>query len=465
MELNTSLVARQACADPNVAEQTIRHERDCVASAGMTATERPGTGTTADAEQRTPVVDPEDDFPEGGTRAWLVVLGACFCLFPSFGFQVSIGTLQDYLGSHQLSSYTSRDVGWIPSVFVYLSLGLGIWVGPLFDRYGPRWIAMVGSVGYVAMMFLLAECTRYWEFMLCLGVLGGVTSAMLGTTSLACVAHWFKQRRGLTQGIAMCGSSFGGLTIPLALRNTLPKYGYQWSIRILAFVFLVCLMVGNLLMRARFPPSRSARKKSIISLSVFADLRFSLLAVSVFCFEMVLFGSLGMVPTYASISSNYPQSTGFYLIAVLNGASSIGRLASGYTSDKAGRFNTLLASAVVVLLAMAAIWVPFGQADLGALYTFITIFGFMTGCWMALVPACVGQLCRADEFGRYYGSLYFLASLATLICVPIGGEFVQVIGPRAMVVFYCAMLSLGVIAFAVSRWACLGWRWEWAKKV
>lgn len=32
-----------------------------------------------------------------------------------------------------------------------------------------------------------------------------------------------------------------------------------------------------------------------------------------------------------------------------------------------------------------------------------------------MVPACIGQLCRADEFGRYYGTCYFVASLATLV--------------------------------------------------
>ncbi|KAJ9652900.1 hypothetical protein H2198_007853 [Neophaeococcomyces mojaviensis] len=420
--------------------------------------------TEVNAENQEPIFDPEDAFPEGGLRAWLVVAGACLCLFPSFGFMVSIGPVQDYLNRNQLSHYSSRDVGWIPSVFVYLSLGLGIWVGPLFDRYGPKWIALCGSIGYLVMMFLLAECKVYYQFMLCLGVLGGITGAMLTTTSLACVAHWFKERRGLTQGIAMIGSSFGGLTIPLILRKTFPEYGYQWSIRILGFIFLGCLIIGNTIMRGRIPPSKNAKIK-IISLSIFGDIRFSLLTISVFCFEVVLFGALGIVPTYATISTDYPPDTGFYLISVMNGVSSIGRLVTGYISDKFGRFNTLLISAIIALISMLVIWLPFGQHHLGALYAFIAIFGFMTGCWMALVPACIGQLCRADEFGRYYGSSYFIASLATLVCIPISGELVEVVGAQAMVAFYCAILALGVGTFAASRWACLRWKWDWTAKV
>ena len=77
------------------------------------------------------------------------------CIFPSFGFMVSIGTLQEYWETHQLAAYTARDVGWIAGVFVYLSLALGIFVGPLFDSYGHKWIMTIGSTTYVAMIFLL----------------------------------------------------------------------------------------------------------------------------------------------------------------------------------------------------------------------------------------------------------------------------------------------------------------------
>jgi MFS family permease len=416
-------------------------------------------------EEATIEPDPEDNFPEGGLRAWLVVASAFLTLFPSFGFMVSIGTLQDYWSRHQLQAYTSRDVGWVASVFVYLSLALGIWVGPIFDRYGPRWIALSGSVGYVVTMFLLAECKLYYQFMLCCGILGGTTGALLTTTSLAVVAHWFKERRGLAQGIAMCGSSFAGLTIPMILRTTLPKYGYAWSIRILAFLFLGCLILGNALMKARIPPSAAMKSKAIITPSMFLDLRFSLLTISIFGLEIVLFGALGIFPTYATSIPAYPADAGFYLISIMNGVSCIGRLVPGYVSDKIGRFNTLWIAIVFTLASMLILWLPFGDKSLTILYIFSAFFGFGTGSWMALVPACIGQLCRAEEFGRYYGTLYFVASLSTLVCIPIGGELIQVVGPRFLVGFYCVVLAFALFTFTLSRWACLGWKWSWTAKI
>ncbi|KAK8022405.1 hypothetical protein PG993_013172 [Apiospora rasikravindrae] len=417
---------------------------------------------------------PADAFPEGGLRAWLVVLSAFTMSFASFGFMVSIGTLQSYWHTHQLSHLASRDVGWIPSVFTYLSLALGLWVGPLFDRYGPRWIALAGSAGYLSMVFLLAECTQFWHFLLCCGVLGGVSAAALTTTPLAVVAHWFERRRGFAQGVVMIGSSFGGLTLPLILQAAFPRYGYAWSIRILGFIFAGCLGLSNVLMKARIPPApipeggaQQKQKQPIISLAIFADLRFTLLTTSVFGFEIVLFSALGILPTYAAlVNPSYPaETTGFYLIALLNGVSCLGRLGPGWLADKLGRFNMLLAMTVFTLVWMLVLWLPLGQRSLPALYAFAALFGFGTGGWMALTPACVGQLCRADEFGRYYGTMYFVASLATLVCIPISGELVESVGPTAYVVFLCAVLAFSLLSFIFSRWACLGRRWLLVAKV
>ncbi len=421
--------------------------------------------TVRDEELASPTTDDEDAFPEGGLHAWLVVAAAWLLIFPSFGLIVSIGTLQDYWGQHQLSHMTSRDIGWIPSVLVYLTLGLGIWVGPLFDRYGPRWIALTGSTGFLLMIFLLAECTEFWQMVLCCGVLGGLSGAMLTTTSLAAVAHWFKERRGLAQGIAMMGSTCGGFTIPLLLKTTLPNYGYQWSLRIIGFMFLACFTLGNLLIRARIPPTAAAKNRAIISWSIYLDLRLSLFTLAVFGFEVVLFGALGILPTYATLSTNFPAATGFNLISVLNGVSCAGRILPGYVADKIGRFNTLLIMIVFTLVWMLALWLPLGTSSIAALYCFAGLFGFGTRSWMALTPACVGQLCRADEFGRYYGSMYFIASLATLVCIPISGELVQMVGPQPMVAFFCAVLGLSLISFVFSRWACLGRRWILRAKV
>jgi hypothetical protein len=73
------------------------------------------------AEPRAPDSDPsiiidddeEDDFPEGGLRAWLVVLGSFCGSFSVFGIINSTAVLLDYFSAHQLKEYNASEIGWI----------------------------------------------------------------------------------------------------------------------------------------------------------------------------------------------------------------------------------------------------------------------------------------------------------------------------------------------------------------
>jgi MFS family permease len=268
---NISHIAPLPTAPPDLLEQDL--ETDFPASSELT-------------------FDADTAFPEGGRPAWLCVCGAFFLLLSSLGFMVSIGTLQTYWEIHQLAAYSTRDIGWIPSVFVYLGLALGIWVGPVFDRYGPRLLVLSGSSVYTMMLFLLAECSKYWHFMLCLGVMGGISAALILTAAFSCISHWFKRRRGLATGVAMMGTLVGGVIIPLLLRSTLNRYSWKWAIRILAFVITGCLAVGNVFIRGRLKSKRHTKTQPIISLSIFSDMRFTFLTLSTFSFEFVLFAYL-----------------------------------------------------------------------------------------------------------------------------------------------------------------------------
>lgn len=105
------------------------------------------------------LLKPSQEFPEGGTRAWLVVFGCWLALFAASGIMNSVGVFTTYIGSHQLSNYDKSTVGWIFSVYVFLSFACGLYVGPIFDKYGPRYLILVGSACHVASMMLLSICT------------------------------------------------------------------------------------------------------------------------------------------------------------------------------------------------------------------------------------------------------------------------------------------------------------------
>lgn len=209
-------------------------------------------------------------FPEGGREGWTCLLGSCLLMFPSFGFQTAgklltssysplansalkVGSVQDYISMHQLADYSIRDVGWISAILVFLTLFLGVQVGPLFDRYGPRILLICGAAASFTSYILLAECTKYWHFILCLSILGGVSSAVITTISIAVLSHWFHRRRALASGLCMAGSSAGGAIIPLILQTLFARKGWKTAIRAIAFVALGCYTLGVIMVRGRLP--------------------------------------------------------------------------------------------------------------------------------------------------------------------------------------------------------------------
>ncbi|KAF2229643.1 MFS general substrate transporter, partial [Viridothelium virens] len=365
-----------------------------------------------------------------------------------------------YWAQNQLAHYTDSQIGWIPSVFVFLSLLLGVQFGPLFDRYGPRWINLIASAGYVVCLVLLAECTEYWQFMLTLGVWGGVCCAALSTTGLAVLSHWFRMRRGLANGIAMAGSSCGGVAFPLILRPALDQLGWKWSMRLIALVVLVLTAVANLLIRGRLPVGK---RSGAIDPRCLRDSRLAWAAVGTFCLEFTLFGSLGLIPTYA-IGQGFSNQTAFIIIAVLNAGSAVGRYASGILADMYGHFNTMglmIASSIIVI---AGVWFSVGH-KLAVLYLFAVLFGAFTGGYISLAPSCIGQICTADRFGEVFGTCYCVVSFANLLTIPIGGEVLKAAGSEVLIGVMVLSAGIALVSFSMARWACLDYKWKWAIKI
>lgn len=100
-----------------------------------------------------------ESYPEGGLAAWTVVLGAWFAMFSSLGLMNTLAVFQAYVLSHQLEGYSEGTVGWIFSVYTFLAFFCGVYIGPVFDKYGPKWLIVAGCVCVVLGVVLMSFCT------------------------------------------------------------------------------------------------------------------------------------------------------------------------------------------------------------------------------------------------------------------------------------------------------------------
>lgn len=123
----------------------------------------------------------------------------------------------------------------------------------------------------VTSLFLVAQCSTLWQLILCQGFAIGGSGGFIFLPSLSIVPQWFDKRRGRAYGVVALGSSFGGTILPIILRKLLTSVGFQWTIRVLAFIILALMIVVNLTVRLRVKTPK--RDRIVVPLSALFKIR------------------------------------------------------------------------------------------------------------------------------------------------------------------------------------------------
>ncbi|KAI9682208.1 MAG: hypothetical protein M1817_000262 [Caeruleum heppii] len=395
-------------------------------------------------------------YPEGGLRAWSVVFGAWCGMIACFAQLNTIGTFQAYISRNQLRDFSESQIGWIFGVYVFLSFFCGVQIGPVFDKHGPRFLVLLGSCCTVASVLLLGICTQYWHFMLCWGVLGGLGTSLLFTPGIACIGHFFSKKRGAATGLAATGGSIGGIGFPIMLQALFPRVGFAWATRIMGFILLFLLIICNLLIRSRLPPVSGA--SSLPDFKIFRDAKFAWTTAGVFLVELGIFVPLSYITSYG-ITNGISEAYSYQLLAVLNAGSFFGRWVPGYVADYLGRFNTMILTVGLCIVSTFAFWLP-AEKSVPLVTVFAVLFGFGSGSNISLTPVCVGQLCRTENYGRYYATSYTIVSFGTLVGIPIGGQIISASGGdyRNLIIFTGLCYVAGIICFIAARVIKVGWK-------
>ncbi|KAL3259637.1 hypothetical protein ABHI18_005233 [Aspergillus niger] len=338
----------------------------------------------------------------------LVVFGSFLAFLGSLGLVNTIGTFQAYIESHQLKDHSTGSIGWIFGIYIFLAFFCGVQIGPVFDARGPRFLIFAGSISEMAMIILLGFCTEYWHFVLVIGVLGGVGTSLIFTPAISALGHYFYVRRGLATGIAATGGSIGGIVFPLTLQALFPKIGWGWATRVIALICLIAFGFANLLIRSRLPQKPFSKENVFPDLRVFCDTQFTLTTAGVFFIEWGAFIPITYISSYA-LEQGFSAEFSYHVLAILNGGSVLGRLLPGFFSDIIGRFNAMIITVALCLLCNACLWLPAGDS-MALLAIYALLFGFSSGSNISLPPVCVGQLCKTENYSRYYATAYTVVS-------------------------------------------------------
>jgi MFS family permease len=347
-----------------------------------------------------------------------------------------------------------------------MAFGCGLLIGPIFDAKGPTLLLSAGGVSLVAAMLLVGICTRYWHFMLTIGLLAGLGTSLIFTPAVAAVGHYFLVKRGSATGTAAMGGSIGGIIFPLMLQRLFPRLGFAWATRVLALIFLVLCLICVLLVRSRLPPKPGS--SLLPDMRIFRQPAFALATVGVFFLEWGLFIPVTYIGSFIISTGAYSSTSSFpfILIASLNAGSTLGRYIPGIIADKIGRFNSMILMLLLCGVSVLCLWLPISllpgssPAIPPIAVMFAAVFGFASGSNISLTPVCVGQLCKTEEYGRYYATCYTVVAIGSLTGLPIAGALLQAVNGRylGVVLFTGSCYVVSLAAFICARWLKVGWK-------
>lgn len=273
---------------------------------------------------------------------------------------------------------------------------------------------------YVFAVMMTSICKKYYQFLLAQGILTGIAMGLTMSPALSASGQWFNKKRGAAMGLAVAGSSIGGVIFPIAISRMLynPSLGFGWSMRICGFIILAALLAGSSIIRTRFPP----RRGRFFLLSAFKEPTYVTLVISVFFIMLGLFTPFFYLPTYA-IEHGMSAQLASYLVSILNGASFFGRVIPGIMADKVGRLNMLMASAIASGILIFCLQ---KMTTNPTIIAFSALYGFTSGAIISLTSVNLAQIPKnAGDIGTYIGQGMAIVAFGVLIGPPTNGALVS----------------------------------------
>ncbi|KAM0755466.1 MFS general substrate transporter [Meredithblackwellia eburnea MCA 4105] len=416
------------------------------------SSEKEDKDMSVDAEAPVP---PEEDFPEGGLRAYLAVLGAHLTLMATFGLCTAYGTFQSYY-KNQLASYPPSTISWIGSCQNALGFAGGLVSGRFFDRGWYQYQLGLGSCLWILGIFTLSASTTYVQIFLSQGICLGLGLGTVFSPTLSCISTYFRRKRTMMIGCCAAGASLGSIFWPILLAKLFPRIGFAPTIRILGYIMIGLLLAANLLIRPRKITKKATPPIKPLLRKIFRQPSFWFTAGGALLIAMATFIGFFYAPVFIETHGASPI-VGTYALAILNSSAVIARVTAGLIADKFGVFNAAIPCGIAVGALLIAM---LGATNTAGAVIFLLLFGVFTGAFVSITAGLFFSLSEGvEEMGVRGGLGFAFLSVAVLCGSPIAGALLTAAGH-----YYAPCLFAGLAAIIGGLLLVLARRTQVARK-
>jgi OFA family oxalate/formate antiporter-like MFS transporter len=349
------------------------------------------------------------------------------------------------------------------TIFVLLETWLVPVEGYLVDKFGPRWIVVIGGLlcGIAWAMNSVADSLPMFYFA---AAIGGIGAGGVYGTCIGNAVKWFPGRRGLAAGFTAAGFGAGSALTIIPIASMIKSGGYEHTFLTFGLMQgIVVVVFGFGLLAAPLSLTANATKlapgASRYQATPGEMVKSPIFWVMYLMFVMMAAGGLMAVAQLAPIAKDFkiaevPVSLIGLTMPALTFALALDRILNGLTrpffgwvSDQIGREYTMF-----IAFALEGVGI-FALAKLGTdPVLFVILSGMVFFAWgeiYSLFPSTI-----TDTFGAKFATtntgLMYTAKGTAAILVPYGNVLAKATGSWFMVFMISAALNIAAAVLAIA---------------
>ncbi|XP_062123523.1 monocarboxylate transporter 10 isoform X1 [Drosophila sulfurigaster albostrigata] len=397
-----------------------------------------GNGTANGTQQETHIEAPccrdihGKEPPDGGARAWLVMISAFLCNGVIFGLINTYGVLHKLL-TERLTAQGDTEANSKAALVGSLAIGTTFFLSPvagcLTDKIGLRLTTFLGGMIAAGGLLLSSFCADninalYFTY----GIMFGLGGALAYTPTLAILGHYFKRYLGKVSGFVTAGSSVFTVILPPGLDLLLQNYGLETTLRIMSLMAAFIIVCSFVYKPLHFPQDSPKKKngrsrfnvflRSIVNVDIWKRKRYVIWAL---CVPLALFGYfVPYVHMMKFVETSFPGKDLNLPVMCIGVTSGIGRLIFGVIADLPGVNRMYLQQLSLVCIGLVTLLLPL-TSSYTVLVTFALIMGLFDGCFISLLGPIAYEICGPSGATQAIGFLLGLCSLPLTIGPPVAG--------------------------------------------
>lgn len=346
-------------------------------------------------------------------------------------------------------------------------------IGALIDRVGVRALVLFGSVLLAILYAAYAHISNITHvYLIHVGFAAVVVSSGL-SVAVIMVSQWFDTHRGTALGIALVGSSLGGMLVPRVITALVPVHGWRdsflWMALIPVGLFLVALLLVRTPQRMGMKPWGHGRARTAAQLaaSQWPDLgyRHALRTPTFWALAVVAVTTFWAIMSLSSHLILHMKDLGFSAeraadgMFLLFGLGMVGKFLFGFLADICSSKKVFVCN--VALMATGSLILASQQP--GLLWTGLVVMGLGWGGLYAVLQLQVVDAFGLSSAGKILGSISLMDATSAGLGIWLSavmfdhyGNYVVAFGVIAAMVCTGLVASLFVrderrLAFEASR--------------